>query len=59
MRFYCSTATLVNQNYIIYINMKQDTDKLKKIQVGDVRVCVGGQFLSKCCFKYDYGRIFR
>lgn len=41
MCFYCSTATLVNQNSILYINMKQDTDKLK-VQVGDVRVCGGG-----------------
>lgn len=30
-------AMLVNQNYIVYINMKQDADTLKKTQVGAVR----------------------
>lgn len=28
--FYCSRALLVNQNYIVYINMKQDADTLKE-----------------------------
>lgn len=32
--FYCSRALLVNQNYIVYINMKQDADTLKKTHIG-------------------------
>lgn len=32
--FYCSRALLVNQNYIVYINMKQDAATLKKTHTG-------------------------
>lgn len=57
-KFYCSRAMLVNQNYIVYINMKQDADRLKKTQVGAVR-CMGSGPCPCSAFKHDCRRIYK
>lgn len=57
--FYCSRAMLVNQNYIVYINMKQDADRLKKTQVGAVRCRGWGDPCPGSAFKHDCRQIYR